>query len=95
MAESFGEILRAALRKRLSVRAFAKSAGVSAGYVSRVIAGQRWPLPHRLRQWADLLEIKGEERLAFILAAQLETAPEELRGHVLALRRQVSRRLKE
>ncbi len=91
MDERFGEILRATVRKKYSVRAFASAAGVSAGYISRVIAGERWPLPSRLRQWADLLDLPASERMTFILSAELEAAPTELRDHVLELRRNVAR----
>ena len=79
------------MRQKMSVRAFARAAGVSAGYVSRVVAGERWPLPRRLREWADVLELRGAERMAFILAAELEAAPEELRAHVLDLRKKAAR----
>lgn len=77
------------------MRAFARAAGVSAGYVSRVIAGERWPLPKKLREWADVLELKGAERMEFILTAELEAAPEELREHVGELRRKVGRGRRE
>lgn len=75
----------------MSVRAFARAAGVSPGYVSRVIAGERWPLPKKLREWAEVLELKGAERMEFILTAELEAAPEELRAHVMELRKSVGK----
>jgi transcriptional regulator with XRE-family HTH domain len=83
------------MRQKMSVRAFARAAGVSAGYVSRVVAGERWPLPRRLREWADVLELTGAERLAFILAAELEAAPKELQSHVLELRKTAARSRKK
>ncbi len=92
MDSRFGDLLRAAVLRRSSVRAFARAAGVSAGYVSRVMAGQRWPLPTKLRQWADLLGLTGTERVTFILSAELEASPEELRAHVLELRRKVAKK---
>jgi hypothetical protein len=75
----------------MSVRAFARAVNVTPGYISRVVAGERWPLPWRLRQWADTLGLNGQDRQDFILTAQIESAPEELREHVFDLRRKSAR----
>jgi transcriptional regulator with XRE-family HTH domain len=76
----FGSILGKLLKKReVSLRAFAKEAGVPPSLVSRIIRGEHGIPMARIEPWADFFELNGQERSEFIDAAMWTTVPKRLR----------------
>lgn len=85
---SFGRLLASCLRQRhLSQRAFAGSAHCVPSYVSRLVRGERAaPDEPVVRLWAELLELKGEDRERFLLAADLSRTPHRVLVYIAHLR---------
>lgn len=84
----FGRALADALSRRGErMGDFARRMGVSGSFVSCVCTGARKPPLSRIDEWADALELAGDERGRFVLLAHLEHATPLLRRHLRRYRR--------
>jgi transcriptional regulator with XRE-family HTH domain len=73
---TFGEYLYEAIkRKGVSLREFAPRLGVTHSMLSQIKSGQVRVPPERHEQWADALELQGDEREFFLDLAALSCAP--------------------
>lgn len=76
----FGVVLDRHLEARdLSLRAFARQAGVPVSLLSRVKSGERAVPTERINAWADLLHLRGDEREEFVDAAMWTAVPARIR----------------
>lgn len=62
----------------LSQRAFAMQVGLSQAYISKVVRGTRAVPYAGVERWADLLELAGDAREEFLLAADLTRTPKRV-----------------
>lgn len=77
---SFTDVLdRHLAAKGISLRAFARSAGVPVSLLSRLKKGQRAVPVGRIEAWADHLGLRGDERAEFIDSAMWTAVPKRLR----------------
>lgn len=82
---SFAAVLEKHLKRRgWSLREFAREAGVPPSLVSRTMHGERAVPTGRVEEWADLLDLRGQERGEFIDAAMWTAIPERVRPWVEA-----------
>jgi transcriptional regulator with XRE-family HTH domain len=92
MAAEFGALLRDLIERSKMTRAeFAAKAGVSAPFVSNLIAGDRTPPPDLIERWADLFALRGRERDHFLDLALLAHLPEALQPRWVNLLRRLER----
>jgi hypothetical protein len=76
----FGAVLDRHLEASdLSLRAFARLAGVPVSLLSRVKSGERAVPTERITAWADLLNLRGPDREEFIDAAMWTAVPVRVR----------------
>lgn len=92
MAAEFGNLLGSLLDQGGMTRVdFAAKAGVSASFVSNLIAGDRTPPPDKIDGWADILGLRGRERDHFLDLAMLAHLPTELQPRWVNLLRRLER----
>jgi transcriptional regulator with XRE-family HTH domain len=92
MKQAFGPFLQLALdRKMMSQREFAKRAHSSSASLSQIISGKRTPPLDQIDNWANILDLKGEDRVSFLELACLEHCPEPLRQEYLRMKGQILR----
>jgi transcriptional regulator with XRE-family HTH domain len=53
-------------RRGLTIRGFAKSAGVSHTLIRKIISGEKTPHPDDLIKWAEYFQLSGDDRQHFI-----------------------------
>lgn len=69
----FGRVLYACISRRgWSANHFARSVGMSSGFISGVYSGLKKPPVERLGDWVKKLQLNKEEARDFILLAELE-----------------------
>jgi transcriptional regulator with XRE-family HTH domain len=77
---SIDDLLGKYLEKRgMTLREFARRAGVPPSLVSRIRHGKRSLPTGRIEAWADLLGLTGHDRAEFIDAAMWTAVPKRLR----------------
>ena len=86
MAETFGAVLRSlCVAHGWSMRAFARTVGLSPGHVCRIMQGHERPPLDALPAWADLLQLNDEQRVAFLREGRLTHTPAEIAAEYRAL----------
>lgn len=76
---SFSQLLRDYLTERgWTQKQFAKRVGVNPGTISAILLGKRKPWFGRAMKWADVLELKGAEREAFLDSFALAASPSRM-----------------
>lgn len=91
MAERFGDHLTQLLDRRgLTQAAFARRVGKAPGVINFIRVGKRTPPLAQMGRWAEVLELRGEERARFLELAALAHAPEEVHRLVAQLHRRVA-----
>jgi len=96
MACAFGELLYDLIaRSGSSVSEFAAKAGIHQPHLSAIRHGQRpAPLKH-LGDWADLLELSGEERERFMDLGAMTHCPERIQEMVREIENSAGKTLRE
>ncbi len=89
---SFGHVFTGRCQELgLSLRAFARKAGLSPGHMNRIANNHESPPLAALPAWADLLGLGGEDRETFIREGRLCHCPPEIVAEYRALRENCQR----
>lgn len=76
MPTSFGKVFYQAIADAgMSANQFAKKVKTSSGYLSGIYSGGRTPPLKRVAIWADLLGLRGDDRIRFLALAELQHCP--------------------
>lgn len=87
----FADHLRDLLADRkFSLREFSRRTDRSVGFIHNVLHRKNGP-PSDLAPWAEVLELHGSERDAFLLAGALARSPALVRAHVAELEKRLVR----
>ncbi len=79
LAEVLGKLIE---QKTGSVTAFAKGAGCSQSFISRILSGDRQPPIKTVAKWCTVLQLDEEEKKCLMWHAQLARCPEIIQDWV-------------
>lgn len=86
----FADYLRGLLAdQKLSMREFSRRTGRSVAFIHNVLHRKNGP-PDDLAPWAEVLDLQGAEREAFVLAGALARSPKLVRIYVADLERRLA-----
>lgn len=96
MADSFGSYLTALLaEKHLSMREFARLAGINQSALSQMKLGKRTVPLARVETWADVLGLTGRNRERFLDLAETTHIPLRMRNVVLSIEKVTGKPLRD
>lgn len=91
MPSDFSVLLqRLLIDRRLSGRAFCRIIGRSSGFLTDVLKGRSAPADDVVA-WADALELTGNERTEFLVAAGWVRTPDSVKDYAAALEARVQK----
>lgn len=86
MHPPFDQLLRnLLLEAKMSQREFARRVNRDSGYLNRVAMGRRGPPDRGLETWADRLQLTGQKRDQFLLAAAIARSPKAVQSYIRRL----------